>query len=159
MQTAEVKSVETLAHCPLCGEMLPENPTECTKCDWVKTDPHSGTSALNRRDVAAALLSLAVPGLGHVYKGYTWFALLMLGGAAITSAFAVAFFTIVFPIPASPLLLACYWGFAVIHAYAAHDFNPPEKDIVWKMAAMLVAGLIGAALTVGVASHLLHFSV
>jgi hypothetical protein len=159
MQTIEVKSVDTISNCPLCGESLRENPNACTMCDWVKADPQNEAASLNRRDVAAALLSVAVPGLGHVYKGYTWLALLMLGGAAVTSAFAVAFFTIVFPIPASPLLLAGYWGFAAFHAYAAHDFNPPEKDIVWKMAAMLVAGLIGAALTIGVASHLLHFSV
>ncbi len=159
MPTIEASPAESLANCPLCGEPLRENPEACSKCDWVTGYQEQQGFSLNRRDAGAALLSLAVPGLGHVYKGYNTLSLLMLGGAAVTSAFAVAFFTIVFPIPASPLLLASYWGFAAIHAYAAHDYNPPAGEIVWKMLAMLIAGIVGAALTIALAAKFLHFAI
>lgn len=159
MPTIGATPGKSLVNCPLCDEPLGNNPNECSKCDWVKGYQERAGFSLNRRDAAAALLSLAVPGLGHVYKGHNTLAVLMLAGAAITAAFAVAFFTIIFPIPASPILLATYWSFAAIHAYAAHDFNPPAGEIVWKMVAMLIAGAVGAVLTFSLVAKFLHFSI
>ena len=156
MPTTEANVSETLTNCPLCGEALGANPNECSKCDWIKGYRQREMFSISRRDAAAALLSLAVPGLGHIYKGHTTLAVLLLGGAAIVSAFAVAFFAFVFPVPASPILLVCYWGFVFIHACAANDLNPPSREIIGKMIAMLIAGVIGGALTITLALRFMH---
>src|SRR5438132_4430372 len=69
MPTTEANIPKT--KCPLCGEPL-QNPNECSKCDWVtgyRQSPEAGL--IKPRDLVAAFLSLAVPGLGHVYKGQT----------------------------------------------------------------------------------------
>ena len=51
--------------CPLCDTALPDDATQCNRCDWTRaTLPPS-----HRTDWTAALLSF-VPGLGHLYKGH-----------------------------------------------------------------------------------------
>jgi hypothetical protein len=114
--------------CPLCDTPLdPENPTACTKCDWVAKPPqhaeaHHGTF----RDRAAVALSV-VPGLGHIYKGHKMTGAIYMVGAvfAFLACFVAATFTAGFGL----LLLPAYWVAIMIQVYWLEDkgITPPPK--------------------------------
>ena len=59
--------------CPLCQTELPDNATQCTRCDWTRAKE----STFNLDDSIAAALSF-VPGVGHLYKGHLIPGLLLL---------------------------------------------------------------------------------
>jgi hypothetical protein len=158
MQTIEANIPQTkTGNCPLCDEPL-QNPNECGKCDWVtgygEHAPEAGL--IKPRDLAAAFLSLMVPGLGHVYKGQTKMGVMFLLGAVLASFCALIFLGFIFPLPASPIILALYWGLVVFHAYWAEDLSPRPEEIWSRMVAMAMAGLMGATLTVFAAVRFLH---
>ena len=113
---------ETLNRCPLCDEPLPENATECTKCDWVRGYRHHAAARHQHdpRDILAAVLS-AFPGAGHLLKGYTisgWF--LFLVGVPMICTFAFAF-TMFF----GWLLVPTYWLAVAADAYLRQDLKRP----------------------------------
>src|SRR5205807_90622 len=99
--TSEANISET-NRCPLCGEPL-ENPNECSKCDWVKDFSDQKAKSSNR-DMIAALLSVPVPGLGHVYKGHTKIGVMYLLGTAV-----VTFMALVFTMYFGWFLVPLYW--------------------------------------------------
>jgi len=108
-------------HCPLCGEPLPLNATECTKCDWVEGygEQEEWRRERNPRDIAAAALSLFLPGAGHYFKGYViaaWLVLLL--GVPVTLVFAFAF-TMFF----GWFLVPAYWMAVAADAYFRRDLR------------------------------------
>lgn len=157
MTTIEATKPETkLGNCPLCDEPL-QKPDECTKCDWVTGyGEHMEAGLIKPRDLTAAFLSMMVPGLGHVYKGHTKLGVVFLLGAALASFCALVFLGFIFPVPASPIIMALYWGFVVFLAYWAEDLCPRPEDIWSRMVAVALAGMIGATLTVLGAIHFLR---
>lgn len=107
--------------CPLCGEPLPLNATECTKCDWVVDYGHQNEIHLprNPRDFAAGAMSIMMPGAGHIFKGHPivgW--MLMLLGIPVVAVFAFAF-TMFF----GWLLLPTYWLAVAADAYFREDLR------------------------------------
>ena len=113
---------ETDFHCPLCGESLPANATECTKCDWIPGYENHTLPKVPRdpRDVAAGLMSLFVPGAGHFFKGYQVIGvLLFLLGVPVVVTFAFAF-TMFF----GWLLVPCYWIAVAADAYSRRNLRP-----------------------------------
>jgi len=113
---------EILNRCPLCDEPLPENATECTKCDWVRgyRQQAAGRRQHDPRDILAAVLSV-FPGAGHILKGYTisgWF--LFLVGVPVICTFAFAF-TMFF----GWLLVPTYWIAVAADAYLRQDLKRP----------------------------------
>jgi hypothetical protein len=118
MPTTEAKpSVTTTGTCPLCDTPLdPNNPSECTKCDWhvgyeVRPEDTLGTP----RDVAAVVMSV-IPGLGHIYKGHRLTgALYMLGAvfavfaAAVASTATAGFGLLLLPLYWAGVMLQVYW--------------------------------------------------
>lgn len=110
-------------HCPLCGEPLPANAAECTKCDWVpgyRQAQMSMRKPANPHDVLAAVLSLAIPGAGHYFKGYhtvAWAILLL--GVPVIAVFAFAF-TMFF----GWFLVPTYWVAVATDAYLRQDLRP-----------------------------------
>jgi hypothetical protein len=113
---------EILNRCPLCDEPLPENATECTKCDWVRGYRHRAATRHEHdpRDILAAVLSV-FPGAGHLLKGYTisgWF--LFLVGVPVVCTFAFAF-TMFF----GWLLVPTYWVAVAADAYLRQDLKRP----------------------------------
>jgi hypothetical protein len=158
MQTIEANHPQTkLDNCPLCNEPL-SNPDRCNKCDWItgygEHAPEAGL--INPRDLTAAFLSMMVPGLGHVYKGQTKLGVVFLLGAAIASFCALIFLGFIFPLPASPIILALYWSFVVFLSYWAEDLCPRPEEIWSRMVAVALAGTVGATLTVLSAIHFLR---
>src|SRR5438874_13207074 len=105
---------ETDFPCPLCGEPLPANANECTKCDWVRGYRQAQVrKPINPHDVLAAALSLALPGAGHYFKGYratAW--LILLLGVPVIGVFAFTF-TMFF----GWLLVPAYWIAIATDAY------------------------------------------
>src|SRR5690242_6119958 len=70
MPTTNANVSDAANPCPLCGEPLPLNATECTMCDWVKGYRHrEPVTSGSTRDITAAALSI-LPGLGHLFKGH-----------------------------------------------------------------------------------------
>ena len=109
-------------HCPLCGEALAPNATECTKCDWVKGYRQQAEALYHHdpRDILAAVLSF-VPGAGHMLKGYSslgW--ALLLVGVPVICTFAFAF-TMFF----GWLLVPTYWVAVAADAYLRQDLKKP----------------------------------
>jgi hypothetical protein len=113
---------ETDFHCPLCGEPLPSDAKECTKCDWVSGYQHQVAQRVPRdpQDIAAGLMSLCVPGAGHFFKGYQVIGVLLLVlGVPVVVTFAFAF-TMFF----GWLLLPCYWIAVAVDAYSRRNLRP-----------------------------------
>ena len=112
---------ETGFSCPLCGEHLPSNATECTKCDWVPGYREAQKSPpRNPHDILAAVLSLVLPGAGHYFKGYrlmAWSILLL--GVPVTLVFAFAF-TMFF----GWFLVPTFWAAVAADAYIRKDLRP-----------------------------------
>lgn len=110
-------------HCPLCGEPLSADAAECTKCDWVpgyRQTQMSMRKPANPHDVLAAVLSLAIPGAGHYFKGYhtvAWTILLL--GVPVIAVFAFAF-TMFF----GWFLVPTYWVAVATDAYLRKDLRP-----------------------------------
>jgi hypothetical protein len=106
--------------CPLCHAPLdPEQPNECTKCDWVaKPAPHTTARHGTFRDRAAVALSI-VPGLGHIYKGYKMTGAIYMVGAvfAALACSVAATFTAGFGM----LLLPVYWVAIMMQVYWLED--------------------------------------
>jgi hypothetical protein len=99
--------------CPLCGEPLPADAKECTKCDWVpgyRRAQMSTRKPPNPHDILAAVLSLALPGAGHYFKGYH-------GAAWMIFAFAFTMFFGWFLVPT-------YWAAVAADAYLRKDLRP-----------------------------------
>jgi hypothetical protein len=112
---------ETGFRCPLCGELLPSNATECTKCDWVKGYREGQVrKPMNPHDLLAAVLSLVLPGAGHYFKGYRKLAwLILLLGVPVIGVFAFAF-TMFF----GWLLVPTYWIAVATDAFLRKDLRP-----------------------------------
>lgn len=125
---ATIESTEVTNRCPLCGEPLTENAQECTNCDWVPgyQQEENVRNRYDRRDVAAATISI-VPGAGHILKGHMKEGLLLLlAGVPIVLVFAFAF-TMFF----GWLLVPTYWIGVAMDAYYRPDLRglggmPPE---------------------------------
>ena len=104
--------------CPLCGAPLnPENPNECSQCDWVaKPEEHHRGGTV--RDRIAVCLSV-VPGLGHFYKGQRLTGALYFLGAvfAVFACLVAGTFTMGFGV----LLLPLYWLGIMLQVYYAED--------------------------------------
>lgn len=118
---------ETDFRCPLCGEPLAANATECTKCDWVPGYRHARErKPANPHDILAAVLSLVIPGAGHYFKGYRGMAALsLLLGVPVILVFAFAF-TMFF----GWFLVPTYWAAVAADAYLRKDLRPdflPEQ--------------------------------
>jgi hypothetical protein len=113
---------ETGFRCPLCGEPLAGDATECTKCDWVRGYRQAQErKPRNPNDIIAAALSLVLPGAGHYFKGYRSMAwLILLLGVPVISVFAFAF-TMFF----GWLLVPTYWVAVAVDAYLRKDLRPP----------------------------------
>jgi hypothetical protein len=111
---------QTGFRCPLCGEPLNPNATECTKCDWVRLRQLEDVRpSRNPRDIAAAVLSV-VPGAGHYFKGYpVTAAVILLLGVPVVLLMAFTF-TMFF----GWLLVPVYWGVVAADAYLRKDFGP-----------------------------------
>lgn len=107
--------------CPLCGERLPANAVECTKCDWVPGYRQAQErKPKNPHDILAAVLSLALPGAGHYFKGYRGMAaLILLVGVPVILVFAFTF-TMFF----GWLLVPTYWAGVAADAYLRKDLRP-----------------------------------
>jgi hypothetical protein len=111
-------TIETPSHCPLCGDLLRENPEECSRCDWVRGYRHHQQETLFKydpRDAAAALLSI-VPGAGHIFKGHNVAGVLLMAGVPVVCVFAFAF-TMFF----GWLLVPTYWIGVGADAYLRKD--------------------------------------
>lgn len=105
--------------CPLCGTPLnPENPNECTQCDWVAAPAPEERAGGSFRDRVAVCLSV-IPGLGHIYKGHRLTGALFMLGAffAIFAAGVASTATAGFGI----LLLPLYWLGVMLQVYFAED--------------------------------------
>ena len=112
----------TAFHCPLCGETLPDDATECTKCDWVPGYDQEIQQRVERdpRNMAAGLMSIFVPGAGHYFKGYRIAASLILFlGLPVVLVFAFAF-TMFF----GWLLVPAYWVAIAADAYSRRNLRP-----------------------------------
>jgi ribosomal protein L40E len=107
--------------CPLCGEHLPSNATECTKCDWVTGYRQAQQPRpKNPHDILAAVLSLVLPGAGHYFKGYRTMAwIILLLGVPIVLVFAFAF-TMFF----GWFLVPTYWVAVAADAFLRKDLRP-----------------------------------
>ncbi|MDR3401736.1 MAG: zinc ribbon domain-containing protein [Chthoniobacter sp.] len=121
MNTTTDSIQETGFYCPLCGEPLPANATECTKCDWVpgylRQEEERGRR--NPRDIAAAAFSLVIPGAGHYFKGYVLAAwLLLLLGVPVIVVMAFTF-TMFF----GWLMVPTYWVAVAADAYFRKDLR------------------------------------
>lgn len=109
--------------CPLCGQTLPQEATECDRCDWTR-ESSSTTAEGTASDAVAAMLSV-IPGLGHIYKGHRVLGVfLMLGaplaaGLAILAATATAGFGLA--------LGVLYWLGVAFYAYAIDDRVPVAR--------------------------------
>ena len=112
---------ETGFRCPLCGEPLAANAAECTKCDWVPGYRQAQQrKPVNPHDILAAVLSLALPGAGHYFKGYRGMAaLILLLGVPVILVFAFAF-TMFF----GWFLVPTYWAIVATDAYLRKDLRP-----------------------------------
>jgi hypothetical protein len=123
MQATQATQTDSLAHCPLCGETLQDNPDACTKCDWVKGYRRRQFGG-SQRDTIAAVLSL-VPGLGHFYKGHKFAGCLFFTGTGLAIAAAL--------LAATPtagwgaLILPFYWLWVMMLAYWTDDLVVPKK--------------------------------
>jgi len=118
MNTELLPNVEM--HCPLCGEALAPNATECTKCDWVLgyREEEEHRHERDPRDIAAAALSLLLPGAGHYFKGYVLAAwVILLVGLPVILVFAVTFTMFIF----GWTLIPAYWIAVAADAYFRHD--------------------------------------
>jgi len=118
MNTELLQNVDM--HCPLCGEALAPNATECTKCDWVKgyRDREEHRRERDPRDIAAAVLSHFVPGAGHHFKGYVLAAwVILLVGLPVILVFAFAFTMFIF----GWTLVPAYWIAVAGDAYFCRD--------------------------------------
>ena len=103
-------------HCPFCETKLPDDATQCTRCDWVR-EPDLPPS--RKEDWVAAALSF-VPGLGHLCKGH------LVPGLILLCLAGPAFLVIVFSlIPAtfglSLVLPAVFIVFTAVHAFHLPD--------------------------------------
>ena len=101
--------------CPLCDTPLPDNATQCTRCDWVKHEEKPN----DFRDRTALLLSL-VPGLGHLYKGHVIFGGLIffiIGPLVLALSLAILPATL----GVSIVIPTVFMGAIMIHAYLAPD--------------------------------------
>ena len=112
---------ETGFRCPLCGEPLPANAAECTKCDWVPGYRQAQKrKPANPHDILAAVLSLVIPGAGHYFKGYPGMAaLILLLGVPVILVLAFAF-TMFF----GWLLVPTYWVAVAADAFVRKDLRP-----------------------------------
>jgi len=105
--------------CPLCDIELPDNATECTRCDWVRPKETVASRKGDPRDWAALWLSL-VPGLGHLYKGHVLSGALVffvIGPGILALAAAVLPATLGLSI-ALPLV---FLGLVMLHAFRTDD--------------------------------------
>jgi hypothetical protein len=108
-------------HCPLCGEPLAPNATECTRPDWVQgyREFQEHLPERDPRNIAAPALSLFMPGVGHYFKGYVLAAwLLLVLGVPVILVFAFAF-TMFF----GWLLAPAYWIAVADDAYFRRDLR------------------------------------
>ena len=130
MEYTDAPSVETTPQnadtmkCPLCGHTLPINADRCDRCDWVRPD-QTETAEGKASDAVAVMLS-AVPGLGHVYKGYKLLGLLFVSGAgfAILLGGLAATATAGFGLALIPI----YWFGVMFHVYAIPDRVAPGAN-------------------------------
>ncbi|MEI9893761.1 MAG: hypothetical protein WDN28_07630 [Chthoniobacter sp.] len=111
---------ETGFHCPLCGEPLASNATQCTKCDWVPGyfQHEEEHRQRNPRDIAAVAFSV-IPGAGHYFKGYVlaaWLLLVLGVPVILTMAFT---FTMFF----GWLMVPVYWVAVAMDAYFRKDLR------------------------------------
>lgn len=104
-------------NCPLCNTPLPDNATECTRCDWVLRIEQPE----NLRDLMAFWLSL-VPGLGHLYKGHV-----LLGGLIFFIIGPAVLATGIILAPAtlgvSMVIPLMFMISGMIHAYRIRDLR------------------------------------
>lgn len=118
-------ATETRETCPLCDTKLdPVHPNECPRCDWVVGYRRQQKEVLNfgsGRDWTAAVLTFAVPGAGHYYKGHTATAALAFAGAALITIFVAA--TVTSTVGASLFLFPTYWAGVVLHAFWTEDLT------------------------------------
>ena len=108
--------------CPLCQTQLPDNATQCTRCDWVllRFDPPS-----HRRDWVAAILSF-VPGMGHLYKGHLIPGVLLL--CVLGPLYLAMVFWLVPKTCGLSLILPAFFVIAVAYrAYQLPDVRGSER--------------------------------
>jgi hypothetical protein len=127
MPTTEANTSPTGAartKCPLCGEPLGDNPDACSKCDWVKGYRQRQEAPVSStRDLIACLLSILVPGAGHLYKGHKVTGWMFLGGTLLALFLAL--------LAATPtmgwglILLPLYWMWVMIQAFWVEDLKYP----------------------------------
>ena len=112
--------------CPFCGTTLPEEAESCDNCDWTRAGELE--SAEGKASDAIAVLLSALPGLGHIYKGYKVMGLLMMfvgTPMAVGLALLIATGTAGFGI----LVLPVYWLGVMVHVDAIKDrVVPPTTD-------------------------------
>ena len=118
---AQSESTDTM-QCPLCGATLPKDAEQCNRCDWVRP-ADTETAEGKASDLVAVLLS-AVPGLGHVYKGYRVIGLLWFCGGVLALGLGAlaATATAGFGLGLIPL----YWFAVMFHVYAIPDRVAPQ---------------------------------
>ena len=112
----EAEALQTV-RCPECGHEVAPNAQRCDACGTA-LEPQD-TAEGKASDAFAVVLSI-LPGLGHIYKGYTLPGLLLLFvatpmaiGVALLAATATAGFAI--------LLLPLYWFAVMFHVYSIKD--------------------------------------
>src|SRR4051812_33225901 len=101
--------------CPLCDTPLPNNATECTRCDWV----YEEEKPVDFTDRTALILSV-VPGLGHLYKGHIIFGGLIffiIGPCILALSLAVLPATL----GVSIIIPIIFMGAMMVHAFLAPD--------------------------------------
>jgi signal peptidase I len=125
--------------------------------------PFSQDGAAPRRPVVAALLSLALPGLGQLYNGALNKALWTFLGFALVGVPGVSFATLYAPsvlmaplLALTTLLTFAVWLGAIIDAWREAKRAEPQPRREWQVSGLYVLlFLIGnAALYFGLASHM-----
>jgi uncharacterized protein (DUF983 family) len=112
-----------MMRCPECGSELTTDAQRCERCGW--TRDNAETAEGKASDAFAVLLSI-LPGLGHIYKGYTPIGLLLLfvgTPMAVALALLAATGTAGFAV----LLLPLYWLAVMFHVYSIKDRVDPTK--------------------------------
>lgn len=119
--TAATAAVMT---CPLCGNELPADATECDRCHWQRDQ---GETAEGKASDAFSLLLSILPGLGHIYKGHRVMGLFIL---LVITPLAVAFSLIAAVASAGwgILMLLPYWGAVMLHCWAIDDRVTPSDE-------------------------------
>ena len=114
--------------CPLCQTTLPARAAECSRCDWVRRKPR----ALESRDRMAFWLSLAIPGLGHLYKGHV-----VLGGLLFfivgPGILLWSLGSLQHTVGASLIAPLVFLFVVMIHAYRIRDLRAETIDLARRL--------------------------